>query len=336
MPPLPPARIADSLTPSSQSWGAPFSGGTRVRIPRRTTRASIALIWLLLTVPAVAAATPLGAVLPGGCDFYIVVSASRDAASLTAVERLLPALPVAMQRLAAAGVLPAAYRPTDLALAGFLKEDTVYLAILLAGDFDEAALKRSLGPNAALLDAAPPPALYQAPAGGQPAIGFLVPSRGTLAAGRPDTLRAIFRKGASGPKPPALLLDALSGEGSVTIYAGREVLGHLFPPTAPGEGLRTLREIFAGISALTWTVESPREGRCRVRMQALRNEDAAAVGTLLRNYLNLSLLAAGQDEAAAAAVLKTFVVDTRDRQVDIRFSVPPETLEEIFTAMFRF
>ena len=37
-----------------------------------------------------------------------------------------------------------------------------------------------------------------------------------------------------------------------------------------------------------------------------------------------------------SAVLKTFVVDTRDRQVDIRFSGPPETLEEIFAAMFRF
>jgi hypothetical protein len=274
--------------------------------------------------------------LPGGCDFYIVVSASRDAASLPAVERLLPALPAAMQRLAGAGVIPPAYRPSDLALAGSLKDDTVHLAILLTGDFEEAALKRNLGPKVVLLDAAPPPALYQASADGQPGIGFLLPSRGVLAAGRPDTLRAIFRKGAPRTKPPDLLLEALAGESFVTIYAGREILSQLFPPSAPGEGLRTLRQIFAGVSALTWTVESPRDGRCLVRMLALRSEDAAAVATLLRNYLNLSLLAAGQDEAAAAAVLQTFAVDSRDRQVDIRFTMPPETLEQIFAAAFRF
>jgi hypothetical protein len=290
----------------------------------------------VLTSLAAAATPPLASALPGGCDFYIVVSASGDAAALPAVERLLPALPAAMQRLAGAGVLPPAYRPADLALAGFLKDETVYLAILLAGDFDEAALKRELGPKAALFDAAPPPALYQAAAGGQPAIGFLVPSRGVLAAGRPDTLRAIFRRGAPPPKIPALLQDALAGESFVTIYAGRGILSHLFAPAAPGESLRTLRQIFEGISALTWTVESPRNGRCLVRMQALREEDATAVAALLRNYLNLSLLAAGQDEAAAAAILKTFAVDTRDRRVDVRFSVPPENLEEIFAAMFRF
>ncbi len=331
MPPPPPARPAGEPPPSPRFRKSPPAGA-----PARFCPAGAALACLVLASLTMAAVPPLASGLPGGCDFYIVVSASRDTAALPAVERLLPALPAAMQRLAGAGVLPPTYRPADLALAGFLQDDTVYLAILLTGDFDEAALKRSLGPRAVLLDEAPPPALYQAAAEGQPAIGFLFPSPGALAAGRPDTLRAIFRNGASLPKPPALLLDALGGESCVTIYAGRKVLAHLFPPTAPGEGLRTLREIFAGISALTWTVESPREGRCRVRMQALRSEDAAAVATLLRNYLNLSLLAAGQDEAAASAVLKTFAVDTRDRRVDIRFSVPPETLEEIFAAMFRF
>jgi hypothetical protein len=330
-----------SPVPNPRRQAAPFSPppGKRPREPWIRRSFAAFLGWILLTVGAggklPAAARPAGAI-PGGCSFYIVIDAVANPQALADVESFLPALPAALQRLVEAGILSPTERPSSLILAGFLQQDTVYLSVLVGGKYDQAAIRKSLGTRLTLVSASPPPALYQTASGSQPPIGILFPTSGGLAAGRPETLQRIFRTPQAATPPPELLRKALEGDNFVTLYADREILSRLFSPSATGEGFDTLRQIFGGIADLAWTVESPVSGRCRIRMQCLQSEDAAGVAALLRNYLSLALLTAGQEEAQAAAILKTFTVDAQDRWVDVRFSIPPPVLEKIFASLFNF
>lgn|GEM_PF-1168053 len=306
--------------------------------PARRRRLSAAA-WLCASLWAAAGAAgatapeaPAGWVtaLPGNCDFYATADLARQPAARETLLRLFPAVAPVLQRVRDAGLLPAAARLDGLALTGIRRDDDVFLGVWLQGDFQEAAILKALGDRAAPVSPSPGVAFFRLrEPGADPPLCFCFPRRDLLVAGKAETLAAL-RQPRRLDSPPPALLTGTGGAGALTLYLGEGLMAHLLGAGPIGSSYATLRRLFAGITELAWNLETTGRGTCVARLTCRRPEDAAGIALLLKNFVSLALVAAGQSPTDAETILAGFAVAATGPSLRATFDIPPALLGRLF------
>jgi len=293
----------------------------------------VVCLWSALgAAGATAPEAPAGWVsaLPGGCDFYATADLARLPAARETLLRMFPAVAPVLQRVRDAGLLPAAARLDGLALTGIRRDDDVFLGVWLQGDFQEAAILKTLGERATPVSPSPGVAFFQLrEPGADPPLCFCFPRRDLFVAGKAETLAALRQPRRLDTPPPALLTGT-GGAGALTLYLGNGLMAHLLGTGPGGSSYATLQRLFAGITELAWNLEPAGRGACVVQLTCRRGEDAAGIALLLKHFVSLALVAAGQSPTDAETILASFTVAAQGPSLRATFDIPPALLDRLF------